>query len=106
MPGMMDTVLNLGLNDEIAESFAEKIGNKRFVYDSYRRFIQMFADVVKGYAKSKFETIIDEIKVKKATYVINNDSTLLKLEEDFNRLFPEFLNIYSQKNKTILKKNF
>lgn len=48
----------------------------------------------------------DEIKIKKATYVINNDSTLLKLEEDFNRLLPEFLNIYSQKNKTILKKNF
>ena len=70
MPGMMDTVLNLGLNDEIAESFAEKIGNKRFVYDSYRRFIQMFADVVKGYAKSKFETIIDEIKVKKG---VKND---------------------------------
>src|SRR5699024_5695691 len=45
MPGMMDTVLNLGLNDEIAASFASKINNKRFVYDSYRRFIQMFADV-------------------------------------------------------------
>ena len=53
MPGMMDTILNLGLNDEIAEAFAKKIENKRFVYDSYRRFIQMFADVVKGYSKSK-----------------------------------------------------
>src|SRR5699024_10860363 len=65
MPGMMDTVLNLGLNDEIAASFASKINNKRFVYDSYRRFIQMFADVVKGYSKSKFEEIIDEVKAEK-----------------------------------------
>ena len=48
MPGMMDTVLNLGLNDEVAKHFSEKIDNPRFVYDSYRRFIQMFADVVKG----------------------------------------------------------
>ncbi len=73
MPGMMDTVLNLGLNDEIASSFAEKIGNKRFVFDSYRRFIQMFADVVKGYSKSKFETIIDEVKAKKG---VKNDIDL------------------------------
>lgn len=65
MPGMMDTVLNLGMTDEIAEAFAEKIGNKRFVYDSYRRFIQMFADVVKGYSKKKFEVIIDEVKEAK-----------------------------------------
>ena len=65
MPGMMDTVLNLGLNDEIALSFSKKIGNKRFVYDSYRRFIQMFADVVKGYSKSKFEEIIDAMKKEK-----------------------------------------
>ncbi len=65
MPGMMDTILNLGLNDEIAASFAEKINNKRFVYDSYRRFIQMFSDVVKGYSKKNFEDIIDEIKAKK-----------------------------------------
>ena len=54
MPGMMDTVLNLGLNDEVAKNFSEKINNPRFVYDSYRRFIQMFADVVKGYPKSSF----------------------------------------------------
>lgn len=65
MPGMMDTVLNLGMNDEIAEAFAKKIGNERFVYDSYRRFIQMFADVVKGYSKKKFEVIIDELKEAK-----------------------------------------
>ena len=65
MPGMMDTVLNLGLNDEVAKNFSEKINNPRFVYDSYRRFIQMFADVVKGYPKSSFERVLDEFKEKK-----------------------------------------
>ena len=65
MPGMMDTVLNLGLNDNVAEGFAMKTGNKRFVYDSYRRFIQMFADVVKGYSKSSFERVLDQIKASK-----------------------------------------
>ena len=65
MPGMMDTVLNLGLNDEVAKNFSEKINNPRFVYDSYRRFIQMFADVVKGYPKSSFERVLDEFKESK-----------------------------------------
>ena len=65
MPGMMDTVLNLGLNDEVALGFTESTNNKRFVYDSYRRFIQMFADVVKGYPKSAFERHLDEIKEKR-----------------------------------------
>ena len=65
MPGMMDTVLNLGMNDEVAEGFTKVTNNKRFVYDSYRRFIQMFADVVKGYSKSKFEEIIDAMKKEK-----------------------------------------
>ena len=65
MPGMMDTVLNLGLNDVVAEHFAIETDNKRFAYDSYRRFIQMFADVVKGYSKSSFERILDEYKEKK-----------------------------------------
>ena len=51
MPGMMDTVLNLGMNDTVALEFTKITNNKRFVYDSYRRFIQMFADVVKGYPK-------------------------------------------------------
>ena len=65
MPGMMDTVLNLGLNDEVALHLAEVTNNKRFAYDSYRRFIQMFADVVKGYDKSKFERLLDKIKEEK-----------------------------------------
>ena len=91
MPGMMDTVLNLGLNDDIATSFSEKIGNKRFVYDSYRRFIQMFADVVKGYSKSKFETIIDEVKTKKG---VKNDIELD--ENDMVQLTSLFKNAYKE----------
>ena len=92
MPGMMDTVLNLGLNDDIATSFSEKIGNKRFVYDSYRRFIQMFADVVKGYSKSKFETIIDEVKTKKG---VKNDieldeNDMIELTSLFKDAYKEF----------------
>ena len=65
MPGMMDTVLNLGLNDTVAEGFSEVTGNPRFVYDSYRRFIQMFADVVMGFPKSSFERLFDKIKEEK-----------------------------------------
>ena len=62
MPGMMDTVLNLGLNDISVEGLAKKTGNPRFAYDSYRRFIMMFADVVIGVSKSKFERKLDEYK--------------------------------------------
>ena len=65
MPCMMDTVLNLGMNDEVAEGFSKVTSNPRFVYDSYRRFIQMFADVVKGYPKSSFERLFDKIKEEK-----------------------------------------
>ena len=65
MPGMMDTVLNLGMNDEVAKGFAEVTNNPRFVYDSYRRFIQMFADVVMGFPKSSFERLFDKIKEEK-----------------------------------------
>ena len=62
MPGMMDTVLNLGMNDDIVEGLAKKTGNPRFAYDSYRRFIQMFANVVMGVEGDKFETVINEYK--------------------------------------------
>ena len=65
MPGMMDTILNLGINDEVVETIAAKTENPRFAYDSYRRFIQMFSDVVMGLPKSKFEVIIDELKDRK-----------------------------------------
>lgn len=64
MPGMMDTVLNLGLNDVSVEGLAKATGNPRFAYDSYRRFIMMFADVVIGVSKSKFERKLDEYKGK------------------------------------------
>ncbi|RKR00403.1 pyruvate, phosphate dikinase [Maricaulis maris] len=62
MPGMMDTVLNLGLNDETAEGLAELSGDRRFAYDSYRRFIQMYSDVVLGVDHSVFEDILDGFK--------------------------------------------
>ncbi len=65
MPGMMDTILNLGLNDEVVESFAKKTGNPRFAYDSYRRFIQMYSDVVMEVGKKHFEELIDEMKEAK-----------------------------------------
>lgn len=65
MPGMMDTILNLGLNDEVVEGFAKKTGNPRFAYDSYRRFIQMYSDVVMEVGKKYFEELIDEMKEKK-----------------------------------------
>ncbi|MFI3175619.1 MAG: pyruvate, phosphate dikinase [Bacillota bacterium] len=65
MPGMMDTVLNLGLNDISVEGLAKKTGNARFAYDSYRRFIMMFSDVVIGVAKHKFERKFDEYKEAK-----------------------------------------
>ena len=65
MPGMMDTILNLGLNDTVVEGLAKKTGNPRFAYDSYRRFVQMFSDVVMELSKKDFEKIIDEMKEEK-----------------------------------------
>ena len=65
MPGMMDTILNLGLTDIAVEGFAKKTGNPRFAYDSYRRFIQMFSDVVMELSKKRFEEIIDAKKAEK-----------------------------------------
>ncbi|MDD4184405.1 MAG: PEP/pyruvate-binding domain-containing protein, partial [Candidatus Izemoplasmatales bacterium] len=65
MPGMMDTILNLGLNDEVVKGLAKLTNNPRFAYDSYRRFIQMFADVVMEIPKSNFEAILDHQKEAK-----------------------------------------
>ena len=73
MPGMMDTVLNLGLNDKTVIGLAKKSNNKRFAYDSYRRFIQMYSDVVMGIDHYNFETILDE---KKQEFGITNDTEL------------------------------
>ena len=84
MPGMMDTILNLGLNDIAVEGFAEKTGNPRFAYDSYRRFIQMYSDVVMEVPKSYFEKIIDELKEEKGiTY--DTELTVEDLKELVNR---------------------
>ena len=62
MPGMMDTILNLGLNDEAAEGLAARTGNRRFAYDSYRRLIQMFGEVVDGIDAHRFEDALTELK--------------------------------------------
>ena len=59
---MMDTILNLGLNDDAVQGLARLTNNERFAYDSYRRFIQMFSDVVMGIDKNKFEQILDDVK--------------------------------------------
>lgn len=80
MPGMMDTILNLGLNDEAVEGFARKTGNARFAYDSYRRFIQMFSDVVMEISKPKFEAILDQVKEAKGAE-FDTDLTAEDLQE-------------------------
>ena len=91
MPGMMDTILNLGLNDEIASNYSKKINNPRFIYDSYRRLIQMFADVVKGYPKSSFERVLDDIKISK-----NIKSDIELNEQDLYDITLKFKNIYKE----------
>lgn len=91
MPGMMDTVLNLGLNDEVCVNFAKETNNKRFVYDSYRRFIMMFADVVKGYSKSSFERVLDKYKEDKG---VKYDTDLD--ENDMYDIAMKFKSIYKE----------
>ena len=80
MPGMMDTILNLGLNDETVEGLAKKTGNKRFAYDSYRRFIQMFGNVVLGIGKDVFEKLL-EAKKKKCHAKYDTDLSWEDLKE-------------------------
>lgn len=92
MPGMMDTILNLGLNDEVVECLAMKTNNPRFAYDSYRRFIQMYADVVMEVPKSFFEKIIDEVKEAKG---IHYDTELSV--EDLKDIVTRFKAIYKEK---------
>ena len=94
MPGMMDTILNLGLNDVAVEGFAKKTGNPRFAYDSYRRFIQMYSDVVMEVPKSYFEKIIDEMKEAKGVhYDTELDANDLKeLAEKFKGVYKEAMN--------------
>ena len=92
MPGMMDTILNLGLNDVAVEGFAKKTGNPRFAYDSYRRFIQMFSDVVMEVPKSLFERVLDEIKAVKQ---VKFDMELTA--EDLQEVIARFKAIYKDK---------
>ncbi|WP_291245306.1 pyruvate, phosphate dikinase [Fournierella sp.] len=89
MPGMMDTILNLGLNDEVVEGLAAKTGNPRFAYDSYRRFVQMFSDVVMELPKSEFEEIIDQLKAEKG---VKLDTELD--ENDMKALVFKFKSLY------------
>ena len=89
MPGMMDTILNLGLNDTVVEGFAEITNNPRFAYDSYRRFIQMFSDVVMELSKKRFEEIID---AKKAERGIKLDTEMTT--EDLKDLVIRFKKFY------------
>ncbi len=89
MPGMMDTILNLGLNDKVVEGLAQLTNNPRFAYDSYRRFIQMFSDVVMEVPKSNFERIIDEMKEEKG---INFDTELTA--EDLKAMVVRFKEYY------------
>ena len=94
MPGMMDTILNLGLNDEVVEGLAELTSNPRFAYDSYRRFITMFADVVMGVDRLKFEKAMDKIKEAKG-YTKDTDLT----PEDLKKLVKDFKAIYKKELK-------
>ena len=89
MPGMMDTILNLGLNDETVESLAKLTGNERFAYDSYRRFIQMFSDVVMGVEKSKFDKILEAAKEAKG---VKLDTGLTA--EDLKNIVAEYKKLY------------
>ncbi|PHS36426.1 MAG: pyruvate, phosphate dikinase [Alkaliphilus sp.] len=91
MPGMMDTILNLGMNDETVEAIASRTNNECFAYDSYRRFIQMYADVVLGVAKYKFENILSKVKLESN---ISHDSELSV--ENLKKIVNEY-------KKTIIK---
>ena len=92
MPGMMDTILNLGLNDVSVKGFAAKTGNPRFAYDSYRRFIQMFSDVVMGMSKTFFDSILEAEK-KAHGYVYDTE---LKAE-DLQSVIAKYKEIYAEK---------
>ena len=91
MPGMMDTILNLGLNDKSVAGLAKKSGNERFAYDSYRRFIQMFGNVTKGVNSSHFEEALEEVKEK--IHVTEDKDipaeSLKKLVEEFKAIYKE-----------------
>ena len=94
MPGMMDTMLNLGLNEEAVEVVAKQTNNPRFAYDSYRRFVQMFSDVVMGVEKRLFENIIDEMKEARG---VHYDTELTA--DDLKELVVKFKDLYKKEMK-------
>ncbi len=94
MPGMMDTVLNLGLNDKAVEGLARKTGNERFAWDAYRRFIQMFGDVVKGVPHSEFEKVLDQVKEEKGVSLDTELDT-----EDLKRVVELYKKVYKKFTK-------
>lgn len=100
MPGMMDTILNLGMNKTVAETVANLTNNERFAYDSYRRFIQMYSDVVMGLSKKRFEEIIDEVKAERG---ITDDLDLNA--EDMKKLVELFKAFYKNELKSEFLKN-
>ncbi len=106
MPGMMDTVLNLGLNDKAVEGLAKVSGDARFAYDSYRRFIMMFGDVVKGVKRSLFDIALDEIKKKKGAKqdIDLSVDDLKELVQEFKKIYKTALGVdFPQDPKTQLE---
>ncbi|MDD4063677.1 MAG: pyruvate, phosphate dikinase [Bacilli bacterium] len=91
MPGMMDTILNLGLNEVVVEGLAQTTKNPRFAYDSYRRFVQMYSDVVMGLSKSYFEEVIDEMKKEKGILLDTEFTT-----DDFKIMIKKFKSFYQE----------
>jgi pyruvate,orthophosphate dikinase len=91
MPGMMDTVLNLGLNDEAVDGLAQKSGNERFAWDSYRRFINMFGDVVMGVKHEEFEKVLERMKKNKG---VENDTDLDAA--DLKKLVTQYKKVYKE----------
>ena len=89
MPGMMDTILNLGLNESVVETLAEKSGNARWAWDSYRRFIQMYSDVVMEVGKKYFEVLIDKMKESKGVK-LDTELTSEDLKELANMFKAEY----------------
>lgn len=100
MPGMMDTILNLGLNDDSVKALAKNTNNERFAYDSYRRFIQMFSDVAMQIPKYKFDNILDKIKDEKG-YKFDTDLTT----QDLKLIVEEYKKIYKKELKQAFPQN-
>ncbi len=95
MPGMMDTVLNLGLNEKTIEGLIKKTKNDRFVYDAFRRFITMFGSIVMGIERMKFENVLDELKEKKG---IQHDTEMGV--DDLKKVIQEYKKIYKEETNT------